>query len=632
MRNKKSIKQSLSKTYVPVLFLLFAGFIVLFLPVFYLKGSMDHTMMPQMLAVSIFQLLFSFVLFHKKIFPQLDLSVLRHKVFYVLAAYFLVTLFSITVAVNPQESIFDIVKTFAFITLIALGSLLFAGTGNWQEKLPKFFLFAAFTACIIGFVQYYERVFLSPDDLLPDGRRIIYAVDGMMSHKNLFSLALMMMLPFVGYGVYIFRKGWRMAAMVAVFLLLMMIFLLQTRAVWAGLMISISICLVLLILFAKKFNLSKHGRNVMITGGFALIAGIAVLVVFAGKNSRNPYLLHLKSITDPTSEQNVNRLKTWSVTTEMIHDNLITGVGAGNWKLIAPKYYSGKFTAKDELNWLRPHNDYLWVMAEKGIFGILLFLSIFGISIYCLIAVICRAGLHDKVLSLFFLAGMVSYLIAAGFDFPSERILHQAFLSLFIAGSIALYQKTEPAKPVKVSRIPVFVTFLLIFSFSVVFTFSAVRQEIYVKKVWADNQAQNWESMLHHALLAQSPLKNMDPLANPIASYVGLAYSELHDIPNSLAAYQEAYRQYPYKLKGITNLALLYEKAGMYKESVDCLMEGLALIPNNLEILRKLCDIYYASGQYKKAIEAYKNIPGWEKDSTLVQNIRLVEGMVKMEK
>lgn len=629
MKKKKAAKQSLPKSYVPALFFVSVGFLTLFLPFFYLNSTLDETLMPRMFALSTFLLLFSFAFFNKKIFRQLDLSLLRQKIFYVLVSYFLITLVSAVFAYNKFECIFDIVKTFAFVTLVAMFSILFAGTGNWQEKLPKLVLFAAFASCIIGFVQYYNRVFLSPSEFMPDGRRIVYAVDGIMSHKNLFSLSLMMMLPFVGYGTFVLRKWWRFAAIVTVVMLFVMIVLLQTRAVWSGLIISFAIGGVLLVVFAKKFGISNRWRYLLLASGFALVAGVGLLVLVSGKDSQNPYIKQLKSITDTKSDQNTYRLKTWVASTEMIRDNFVTGVGAGNWNLIVPKYFAGKFTEKEELNWLRPHNDYLWVMSEKGILGIILFLSIFGFVMFYLIRVIKNAIFRDKVLALLLLMGIISYMVDSGFDFPYERVFHQSFLSLLVAASIALHHKIKPAKPLNISRIPVFVAFVAIMSFSVFFSFSTVRQEIYVKKVWVDNQAKDWQNMLRHAKLAESPVKNMDPLANPIASYIGLAYTELNELPKAVAAFEEAYRIYPNKLKGVVNLALLYEKTGKYKEAEACLMWALVLIPNQLEIQKKLCDIYYASGRYKEAILAFKNIPGWEKDSSMVQNIRLLESLVK---
>lgn len=60
----------------------------------------------------------------------------------------------------------------------------------------------------------------------------------------------------------------------------------------------------------------------------------------------------------------ITHLKTWSLTTEMIKDHFFTGVGTGNWQINARVSYKGRFSGNDPQNWIRPQNDFLWVMAE----------------------------------------------------------------------------------------------------------------------------------------------------------------------------------------------------------------------------------------------------------------------------
>ena len=71
----------------------------------------------------------------------------------------------------------------------------------------------------------------------------------------------------------------------------------------------------------------------------------------------------------------------WENSGEMIKENFVFGVGAGNWQVYFPKYGFDKFSVNEIKNGLttyqRPHNDFLWILCETGIIGILAFVSIF---------------------------------------------------------------------------------------------------------------------------------------------------------------------------------------------------------------------------------------------------------------
>ena len=61
------------------------------------------------------------------------------------------------------------------------------------------------------------------------------------------------------------------------------------------------------------------------------------------------------------------------------------GHGPGNWKLVAPNYGAlqiRRWSEEGETYFLRPHNDFLWVLTESGIVGGLLYMSVFLVALY----------------------------------------------------------------------------------------------------------------------------------------------------------------------------------------------------------------------------------------------------------
>lgn len=610
----------------------YAGFIFLFLPFFYLSNVIDYTLMPRLLALSLFLLFFGVFFLRQDNLNDYESSVFRNPLVLLLGLFVLVTLFSMFFSVNVKEGFFDLAKFLMFSFLVIIGAFVFKQDERWRVVLAKCATVSAMVAGIIGFVQYFLFVHSSPFEFLPDGRPIIYKVDGVMSHKNLFSLSLFMLMPWIGYGIYTFRKGWRLLAIFALTCLLILVILLKTRAVWSGLLVSSALVFLLVFLFFRNQYFSKQMKLGVYIVAFILLSSVFLIVYKGINNSENQYIRQFVSMVDMKSGLNINRLKSWSLTVDMIRDNYSTGVGAGNWQINAPRYYPGRFSDNEELNWIRPHNDFLWVFAEKGISGILIFISIFAIALYFLLIVFKRGTGEDKFLSLLLIWGIFGYMVASLFDFPYERPWHLAALSIFLSASIVMYHRVNPAKPLLIHRTFVLVSFLAIMVPVIVFSFSAVRQEALVKMSLEEAKTGNWTSVLTHATQAESSFKNLDPWANPVKSYIGKAQEELGDLPAALAAYEEAYRLCPTKLKVITNLARIYEKTGNYNKAETMLDEGLKIIPNHTNLLKQKCDIYYAMGNYQKAIETYKLVPGWQQDSLILRNMEILKTMLKQKK
>ena len=557
---------------------IYCGFLILALPFFLLPNSIDYTMMPRFLALNVFLVIFSFLYLRKKPLEPDKPLILGYPLFFAMTGYVVVIIASMFFSINVREGIYDLLKAVNLVFLTMLGALLFIRDDRWQEHLAKFSTVSLLISAAIGLTQYYVYVINATTAHLPDGRPLIYHVEGVMSHKNLFSLSILMFMPWAAYGIYKFRNYWRNLAVISEVVSSFMILLLQTRAVWMGVIITTLLVFILFFVFSWN-NVPKRFRILIIT--VALLSGLLFGgILIAGINrSTNPYVRQFMSIIDPSSVQNVNRLKSWSLTTEMIRDHFITGVGAGNWQIVAPHYYTGKFSGKDELNWVRPHNDFLWVFSEKGLPGIALFLAIFGLSLYYLVRVIMKGNGNDKVMSLCIIWGICGYMVASVFDFPYERPFHIAALSLFFSGAVALYSKVDPNSWFSFRQKPVVYVMAALSLFSVYFGFACVKQEILVRKSLDDAANHDWPQMLEHARMAETPLKNLDPWANPVSSYIGKACEEMNDLGAAEAAYLQAYAECPTKMKVIRNLARIYEKNGRYPEAEQKLDEGLKIIP-----------------------------------------------------
>ncbi len=617
----------------PVLYFVLAGFIILFLPVFYLPEALDHAMMPRLFALGLFLLVFVPFVFRKKI-KQFDFSILRDKLFFVMVGYFIVTVASIFFATNYKEGYFDIFKTFTIVSLTAVIAIIFSNTKDWDKKLPKFIIVAAYIAFTVGFIQYIDKVLMATSAFLPDGREIIYEVKGIMAHKNQYAISLMLMLPFLGFGAYQYKKGWRWASIVAFILLMVMIVLLQTRSAWAGILLSAMAVVFLISLFPKRFGISVKTRNIVATATIVVLVAGGTFIDIAGKKDPWSFVGKLRSIANPEAGNNVFRLKIWGLTTKMIADHPLTGVGAGNWKIHSADYYNqyDYNFEKDQLNWLRPHNDYLWVFAEKGIIGFLLYLSVFGFAIvYILKFLFSDVRPEQKTLALFLLSGLICYLTVSFFTFPLERINQQTYLALILASVVTLYRSTiENKKPINNKKFILYPA-LIILAMTVVYGYAMLDLEFKVRKTRNAMMQSNWKVMLREARTLSTTFRTLDTEATPIKSYEAQAYSNLGQTKKSRDSYIEALKAHPTKINMMNNLGKVYYELGDYEKAKGLFINALKILPEYQESLINLSTTYYKMGEYQKTLETLKRIPPDKRDETIKRNLKAIKRVLEEE-
>ena len=140
-------------------------------------------------------------------------------------------------------------------------------------------------------------------------------------------------------------------------------------------------------LIANK-NRLKSAANILV---ICLLVG-TVIVVGLQKGLISEFSVKRIESTKSLEETTLkNRFWIWSVGWEMIKDNLLTGVGLGNFNVTFHKY-TGRFwgTGKD------PHNVYVSVFAETGAIGFLIALWFIGTLSYT----VTRTKSENKVFSL----------------------------------------------------------------------------------------------------------------------------------------------------------------------------------------------------------------------------------------
>jgi len=472
---------------------------------------------------------------------------IKSPIFLVFFAFLLVTAISLFKAINVTEGYFEVGRVLVMLVfLYGISVILYE-----QENKDKLIIALIILALCIGIYGVYEYFTVTYS------RRL-----GFMSNRNLWSAAHLLLLPFCLYGL----KRWRYLCIVAGTLLLFNIVTLMTRSVWASLLVS---TFVTLLIFRKIPKIRV----------IVLILVVVGLFLYFGNYKRR-----IRGVIGTDSL--ALRFQTWKQTLQMSRDNLL-GVGAGNWKINVAKYgneYPGVASdgtkAQGERFFLRPHNDGLWVLSETGVIGFGLYATIFLMSLYY--------SYKTKNMAMFF--GIMCYLGFAFFSFPKERVFPSVILLVMIAIVIPK-EKWICLSPQLVHFAKVLVTVLLLMTISLYAV--KFKTEIMIRRVIDNRGRKNWQEVINIIDNEYSRLSTIDPIfATPIIFYRAEAYLYLGNYRQALEDFKRAYRQNPFHIYVISNLASCYAIQGFPKEAIEYYEETLRICPsfvaarNNLKTLK----------------------------------------------
>lgn len=629
---KKKAKANSNARPTSFLFNIFALIVVILIPLIYMPGTLDGIQPVRLFAISLFLIICGGLLLLGGRLKKMPAVVWHNPLVWLLLAYLVVTIGSMAWAINVKESYFDIAKTIAFFVFTLFLAAILFNTHDWQGRITKFIILAAYISVAIGIYQLFKYVIGDETDFLPDGRPVIYQVTGLMAHKNQYSINLMLMLPMLLYGLIVFEsKLWQRLSLLATIGVLSMIIILQTRSVWIALIVGTLILIIFSSVFYKKMNLSLKSRNLILIATVTTLLLIMGTIIFVPARNEFSKLAQLKSIANPEAGNNKFRLKIWKVTAEMIADHPITGVGAGNWKLHSANYYAGHDLKREQLNWIRPHNDVLWVFSEKGFFGIIFYAGIFLLSCYYLIAAFFRSeDRTTRLLSLFLIGGLISYFITSQFSFPLERINQQIYLHFYIAAAIVLFHKTKETVLRKTNSN---ITLLLIAAllFPAIYSGAVLQSDKWLARARIALKTEAWRTLLHDINQAETWARNLDPEATPLDWYKGLAWSGVNKPENALQAYFKAHAAHPNKITVLHNIGIICSRLDDDENAILYFNKALDILPDYRESLEALASVYVERGEYQQTLKALKRIKPEKRNESIRKNLHAIRRMIIRE-
>lgn len=306
-----------------------------------------------------------------------DKSFRHNCMIWFLLAYFLVNLASFGWAINTFEARKEITRQFYFQGMaIGLCLLVMRGVIN-KAFLRIIFFFAlcgAFIISVMTILEYHRVFYLyaSPGRLL-----------GYFGYQNLIAQYLMAVIPLglasvLGFG----RWKWRVPAICMLLFVCYALLITFCRGAWMGTYFGLMVFCFLLMIERRRWQ-----KITVIAVGLAIAVGAVGYVYWRAQSvsteQKQKELKQLWSEGVPRElgtrfswrafflRGDAERFHTWKNATDIIRKSPVIGVGAGNWK----NHFMGhRPRLRSNIGYV--HNDYLQILVDLGLIGIVVFAGI----------------------------------------------------------------------------------------------------------------------------------------------------------------------------------------------------------------------------------------------------------------
>jgi O-antigen ligase len=584
---------------------------LLFIPFIYCKSAIDAALLPRLFALNI--LVLAFVIYYWFRFKNTEFAnsirILNDRLFFFFALLFILSLISLVNAVNPSETIAEALKFFVFFAFLMVFSITLQDKSHyygWISKIVIIYALISFLIAVLQFIKLRQEGF-------PLIYKITYQIQGLSAHRNLFSQMLFLTLPFSMYGMARFRKWWFFLSMAAALLSLSTIFLLFVRSVWLALFVSFFLSFLMYVIFSTRIG--KAGKLFRKTA-LILFLSLSVFSIFISIHKFNAIKAFANQgewIRNYREGSSMERIDLWKRSFQMFKEQQILGVGSGNWKIHLPKYGTGNMrSAEGIIFFQRPHNDYLWILSENGLFAFLIYLAVF-ISVLIYIIKIMKIPPGDNIDKLFFLLiffGLCGYLCIAFFSFPKERIEHSIYLFIFISFILVAHQKKIKSVSVISSQKMRKILGLtgIILCIALIVNGMRLYGEINNKKgleYWTQNRN---EAVITYMDKASNIFYTLDPTSAPLEWYCGVSFFNMGHLDQAYSRFLAAYNKHPFHIHVLNNLGTCYELKGDQKMAQNFYLKALSISPRFEESLLNLCASYFNTGQTDLAYEKLREI------------------------
>lgn len=557
-----------------------------------LPNLYDKFLIARFIAIAIgLATVFLFALIRKKCW-----SIPNTPVFYVYLLFLLFCGCSIIWATNTAEAVF----AFACLLLTPLVIIVFYSLlSNRRRFTPKaFWIGAAIVLSVyllFAIVQLFHIENFSYEQL--------YRVSGINGHKNLLAAMLFVLSAFLLTSFSVFEgKLPKVFSVVLFAIAIIVVVLLKSRAVLLSMIVAV-LCFGLTVLIHKKKPcFSRRVQSITLVTGIVLVyvfltIGLRWFAAHSVPHSSEKSEVEIKMMSTSSL---VDRCELWNKTFVVADKHPWVGCGIGNWQIHFPDAgLEGLYRADIwNVNFTKPHNEYLGVLSETGYLGLFLYLLFLVSLVINAFFAFCKARNRKEFLyGALILSIFMGSCFNALFDFPNSRIEHIVWMGILVAILFRIITPNQQKTLGKSWNIVFLIAVIILLTIGF-FRYKGEKNAFEMQQALKKN---DWKAVEYHCHQAVSVFYTIDPVGLPLHWYQGKAEKKIGN-PKAINSFRQAYHHAPYCKENLNDLGMAeYYVAQDFDKAEFYLKEAIRISPNYLYPYLNLAYMYLSENNPQKA-------------------------------
>jgi len=357
-------------------------------------------------------------------------NIYKNKVAFALLLFFIIHVVSLQYTENIDSGKFDVESKLSFLIfpIILSNSTFYYSIRTLKYNLYSFILgnFIASIICLSN--AFYKWVYLDASF-----QYFTYVDLSYFMHPTYFAMYLGFSIIAAVYLLKTMNKN-KLAQCIflglSIFIFSIMTYLLSSKA---GIIVFVFLTIHIILSFVKN----NKQRLILLTG---VILGLSILFSFNNRFNRLIQTAKQTVLSNNASveklESTTQRIYVWRSATELIKENWLLGVSAGDLKyILSETHYSEKFDP-EKSKLLNAHNQYLETFLSVGIFGI-------GLLLFWLVYPLLFLNDDNRLL-------IIGLFVIIAINFIFESILNRqegiTFISYFWLLLFSFFHLTQTRK------------------------------------------------------------------------------------------------------------------------------------------------------------------------------------------